>query len=624
METITTTLKRHWQLNDAWNEIISPRFKRLNELTGTNLFGDYREINGHQVFINTVPEETNNNFDSKRIDHRHHALDALVIALTSENHVQYLNNISSQNENEEQKLNTRKGIKYQLTNTRKGANEEKEWYFLPPAQLKTASGIIEYEYLFGETKSKVFKEIAQNALEISVVSFKQKNKVIRQRWNKYLKPADGKITLVQQEGLKQSSSYNVRKRLHEDTYYGKVKLQNNKRTNNNVIRIGLKKALEDGFDFYNSKFQTLVNNLRNENLPNNEIIEKLEKENPTALVYEKFVATRFGNNLESFAQIPSNKIIKAIESVSATSIQRILLNHLENYDTIIKKIEEINEYVEFIVEDDHKRILKDLFITDSKVEFITIEKKEIRETEIFIKNLDEQIDKNLIKHNPQLAFSFDGIKELNKNIIRLNYGKFHQPIYKVRTIDAMGTKFSVSKDGQKSSKYVVTAAGSNAFCGFYQKGNERKFYIPTLRETVENLKQGFEPCPAFHPDDNEFKLIFFLNPSDLVYVPTKEEIESPKLVDSTNLNKEQINRIYKFTDGSGTTMNFVPSNIASLLFNASNKEQEKAGIKLPIQNELGLGSPQSKNQNSFNNVKIKAECWKLKVDRLGNIVAFIL
>ncbi|WP_334127080.1 type II CRISPR RNA-guided endonuclease Cas9, partial [Empedobacter brevis] len=91
--TITTTLKRHWQLNDAWNELISPRFKRLNELTNSNLFGDYREINGHKVFINTVPEEASKNFDPKRIDHRHHALDALVIALTTENHVQYLNNI---------------------------------------------------------------------------------------------------------------------------------------------------------------------------------------------------------------------------------------------------------------------------------------------------------------------------------------------------------------------------------------------------------------------------------------------------------------------------------------------------------------------------------------------------
>ncbi|MEI9957291.1 MAG: hypothetical protein WDM90_13600 [Ferruginibacter sp.] len=133
------------------------------------------------------------------------------------------------------------------------------------------------------------------------------------------------------------------------------------------------------------------------------------------------------------------------------------------------------------------------------------------------------------------------------------------------------------------------------------------------------LKQGYEPCPPLHPADSDFKLIFVLNPSDLVYVPTDEEKENSNLVNFNALKKEQIDRIYKFTDGSGTTMNFVPTNVASLLFNMSNNDQEKAGFNLSIQNELGLGSPQSKNQNSFDNVQIKAICWKLKIDRLGNI-----
>ena len=555
--TITSTLKRHWQLNEAWNEIISPRFKRLNQLTNSNLFGDYREINGHKVFINTVPEEANKNFDPKRIDHRHHALDALIIALTSENHVQYLNNISSQEKNDEEKLKTRKGIKFQLTNSRKGFNDEKEWYFLPPAQIKTKDGIDEFQYQFGETKSKLFKEIAQNALENTIPSFKQKNRIIRQRWNKYLKRNDEKINIVKQQGLKEVVNYNVRKRLHEDTFYGKVKLQNK------TISISLKKALDEKFDLVDVELSKKIENLKQHNGKTfKEIIEELESKYPIVNVYEKFVATRFGNELESFTSIPSDKIIKAIQSITDTGIQRILENHLENYKEII----------------------------DGKTKFDT-----------------------------ENAFSSDGVKELNRNIVKLNNGKFHHPIYKVRTSDAMGTKFSVSEEGQKNTKYVVTAAGSNAFCGFYQKGTDRKFYIPTLRESVESLKQGFEPCPAIHPEDSEFKLNFVLNPSDLVYVPTEEENENTSLVDFSKMKKEQMNRVYKFTDGSGTTMNFVPINVASLLFNMSNKEQEKAEIKLSIQNELGLGSPQSKNQNSLDGTQIKSVCWKLKVDRLGNI-----
>ncbi|MDW9381409.1 type II CRISPR RNA-guided endonuclease Cas9 [Chryseobacterium sp. JV558] len=573
--TITTTLKRHWQLNDAWNEIISPRFKRLNALTNTNLFGDYREINGHKVFINTVPEETSKNFDSKRIDHRHHALDALIIALTTENHVNYLNNISSQ-ESSEEKLNTRKAIKFQLTNSRRSFNDEKEWYFLPPAQIKSKDGIDEFEYQFKDFKSKVFKDIAQNALENTIASFKQKNRVIRQRWNKYLKSEDGKLNIIKQENLEQAVNYNVRKRLHEDTFYGKVKLQNK------ITTLSLEKALIEKYDLVDDELVKEIDVLKNsEGKSVKEIIELLNNKYTKVSVYEKFVATRFGNNLESFSQIPSDKIIKVIQSITDTGIQKILENHLDNYKEVIND--------------------KPRFDTEN-------------------------------------AFSSDGVKELNKNIIELNNGMFHHPIYKVRTSDAMGTKFSVSEEGQKSTKFVVTAAGSNSFCGFYQNGTERKFYIPTLRESVESLKQGFEPCPAIHPEDSDFKLIFVLNPSDFVFVPTEEEKDCLTLIDFNNLSKEQMNRIYKFTDGSGTTMNFVSANIATpiidikaeghkkikdnLLFWEEINETKKGIVKKikPLFNEVGLGSEnKTKSQNTYSREQIKSSCWKLKVDRLGNI-----
>jgi CRISPR-associated endonuclease Csn1 len=100
---VTSSLKQDWQLNDAWNELIKPRFERLNKITNSNLFGEVRKINGHDVFINRVPEELSKNFEKKRIDHRHHAMDALVIALATENHVNYLNNISSR-DSEDNKL----------------------------------------------------------------------------------------------------------------------------------------------------------------------------------------------------------------------------------------------------------------------------------------------------------------------------------------------------------------------------------------------------------------------------------------------------------------------------------------------------------------------------------------
>jgi CRISPR-associated endonuclease Csn1 len=99
-----------------------------------------------------------------------------------------LNNISSQEESDEQKLKTRKGLKFMLTNSRKGFNDEKEWYFLPPAQTKSAQGIsLNLNINIKSSKSKIFKDIAKEALGNIVASFKQKNRIIRQRWNKYLK-----------------------------------------------------------------------------------------------------------------------------------------------------------------------------------------------------------------------------------------------------------------------------------------------------------------------------------------------------------------------------------------------------------------------------------------------------
>jgi CRISPR-associated endonuclease Csn1 len=560
--TITSTLKKHWQLNEMWNELMSPRYKRMNELTKSILFGDTRLIDGHEVFVNDnqIPQQINKNFDPKRIDHRHHALDALIIALTTENHVNYLNNISSQ-ENGEDKLKMRKAIKYQLTNTRKGQNEEKEWYFLPPAQLRTKESIINYDYQYKSTNGNVFKDIAKVALEDTIASFKQKNRIIRQRWNKYSTYEDGKLVAKEQDELKEKGKFSIRQSLHKSTFYGKVKLAYK------TLNISLNRAISEDYDIVDSSLCEHIKDMKKK-MSKNEIITQLSVNHPTVKVYDKFVSTRYGCELESLAAVSSNKIISTIESITDTGIQEILKNHLKNYD-----------------------------------------------------------------FNPQTAFSYDGIKTLNEAIIKPKHGltkkgKPHKPIYKVRMADAMGTKFSVSENGQKSTKYVVTDAGSNAFCGIYKnkKDSERKFYIPALKEILNNLKNGENPCPGSHPDFPEYYWSFNLCANDLVYLPTQDEIENNIPINIDSIDKS---RIYKFTDGSGTTLNFVPVNTASLLYGLSKKDAEKLKKEHSLeyedilQNEFGLGSPQSKNQNSIDGIQIKKYCIKLNIDRLGNIKSLL-
>lgn len=219
--------------------------------------------------------------------------------------------------------------------------------------------------------------------------------------------------------------------------------------------------------------------------------------------------------------------------------------------------------------------------------------------------------------NPEIAFSPEGIEDLNKNIEKYNSGKPHQPIFKARVFE-IGSKFQVGQSGNKKAKYVEAAKGTNLFFAIYQTaGRKRSFETIPLNIVIERQKQGLYPVPLENGEGS--KLDFYLSPNDLVYLPTHDEIEQAKTISFTNFDRNQVSRIYKFTDSSDTTANFVPVNISSLIFDITKKDQEKRGLRYPIQNELGIGSPQSKNQKSIDGIMIKEFCLKLKIDRLGNI-----
>ena len=72
---------------------------------------------------------------------------------------------------------------------------------------------------------------------------------------------------------------------------------------------------------------------------------------------------------------------------------------------------------------------------------------------------------------------------------------------------------------------LETAKGTNLFFAIYitEDGNRTYETIP-LNWVIEREKQGLVPVP----DRNEKgdKLLFWLSPNDLVYLPTEEEEQS--------------------------------------------------------------------------------------------------
>lgn len=209
---ITDRLKKEWGVTQVWNHIIAPRFMRLNELTKSNAFGEMKEQDGERYFQINVPIELSAGFSKKRIDHRHHAMDAIVIACTTRSHINYLNNSAAAANKREERHDLRLKLCFK---DKTDANGNYVWRFVKPWDT--------------------FTEDVKNALSGIVVSFKQNLRVINKTSNFYCHYKDGKKLIVKQS---KGDDWSLRKSLHKATVSGAVRLQTKK-------SVKLKLALEN-------------------------------------------------------------------------------------------------------------------------------------------------------------------------------------------------------------------------------------------------------------------------------------------------------------------------------------------------------------------------------------------
>jgi CRISPR-associated endonuclease Csn1 len=518
---ITDYLKKDWGMNDVWNSIVLPRFERLNQMTGTTEFTT--EANGHT--IPSLPLDLQKGFSKKRIDHRHHAMDAIVIACATRSHVNLLNNEAARSEN--------KANRYQLS--RKLRHYEK-------VMINGQEREVAKEFL---KPWNTFTQDARNTLNNIVVNFKHNLRVINKTSNYYQYIKDGKKKYKKQE---RGDSWAIRKPMHKETVFGLVNLRS-------IKEARLTEALKRPQSIADKDLKEKVKELLSENFNENRIIKyfndnkeiwqdinlsKIKVYYFSNEIGTTFYATRFGKDLVSIFKDAKNKdkALNVINSITDTGIQEILKNHLK----------EMND-------------------------------------------------------DPILAFSADGIEKMNSNIQQLNGGKEHKPIYKVRTYE-MANKYTIGQKGNKSKKFVEAAKGTNLFFAIYESividketGIEKKtrnyFTIP-LNVVIDRLKNGLSPVP----EENEMgnKLLFYISPNDLVYLPNKEDNNSNII--SNPIDK---NRIYKMVSSTTSACFFIKNNIANCIVD-----------KYEF-------SPLNKMERSITGEMIKETCIPINVDRLGNI-----
>ena len=589
---ITDRLKKDWGMNDVWNSIILPRFIRMNNLTKKisnielanefkrlfesellNVARDERldisvsyldfyktlnpklqknvidnimnqlpitdsflSVNNEGHVIPNMPLELQKGFNKKRIDHRHHAMDAIVVACTTRDHVNLLNNESAHS-----KYNANR---YQLQ--RKLRRFEKT--IIDGKERNVAKEFLKPWDSFSSDSKKVLENI--------IVSFKQNLRVINKTTNAYQHfDHDSKKTFVKQE---KGDSWAIRKPMHKDTVFGEINLRKTK-------SVSLSEAIKIPDRVLNKKIKEKILELKNNKIDAKNIkkyiedyhiggygieTSKIEVFYFTKETKERFFATRKSLDA-SFNQA------KIEDSIADSGIKKILLAHLKRK-----------------------------------------------------------------KGDAEQAFSPDGIDEMNKNIVELNNGKFHQPILKVRVYEK-ADKFAVGQKGNKKVKFVEAAKGTNLFFAFFEKDGKRSYLTIPLNVMIDCQKRygnQWKNSIEFYLKDsglveNDVKLLFILSPNDLVYLPTAEELNDG----IKSVNKE---RLYKFIDPNSDKGNFVPYSSANVIFSINFSDQKKRGVSYPIQDEFGVGSQASKNPRAITGEMIKETCIPIKVDRLGNIIEF--
>lgn len=582
--SITSVLKKAWRLNEVWTELVSPRFIRMNELTRSNLFGQWQTSkNGNRYFDCNIDDrirEKNESYDIKRIDHRHHALDALIVALCTKEHVQYLNNINAdtkqtnfgkQKQLEAYRLSLKQSIMYSVP--KKENPKEKNWYFMRPGEVRQKYAentreetVLTKNYYYKETNFKGdWKKMTLAILQNAVTSFKTSKLPIRKTSNKYwsYKKENGELNLKQGKVQK--------------NFIKQIDKNNNVITNKNKRNIAIRQKMHDeipyGEKMYKFEILDLAPNFKNRD--------------------------------------------KLIDEELKVKLEDLFYNNNEDEKLTIKEIK-----------NDIHLPKKAYFSVDEPVRKYTTRKSLVGLTEKQIYQIaDPFIFKNIRKHIAKYNSLDDALSSLGVD----DFNKSRQiPIKKVSLIEDGDKRYILGKNGIKP-KQKKMVEGTN-YCFIIDK-NEEDYSTLSLKELIDDNNV------SKYKSSNNNK--FFLSAGDLVYLP--DESNKDNFINEDEPFKN--NRVYRFVNSSGYTANFVPVNIASVIWDYGFPDKEKEFNKIllndfnfvvetskPLKNEIGLGSKQNKSTRQiiyaedtvmksdyFNSIQLKEKCVKLKVDRLGNV-----
>ncbi|MBP2833131.1 type II CRISPR RNA-guided endonuclease Cas9 [Aquimarina sp. U1-2] len=179
--SITNKLRNDWDLVNVMKELNLPKYRAL----GLTEFEERLDKSSGKIIKREVIKDW-----TKRNDHRHHAMDALTVAFTTKNHIQYINNLSARKDTSQDNHPVIKNIEALITEK----NHKGKRIFKSPLPR--------------------FRESAKEHTESILISFKNKNKVVTKNVN---------VTKVGKGKINTKVQLTPRGQLHKETIYGKSK-----------------------------------------------------------------------------------------------------------------------------------------------------------------------------------------------------------------------------------------------------------------------------------------------------------------------------------------------------------------------------------------------------------------
>jgi len=509
--TITDELKQKWGMNTIWRELMKPRYERLEKILEKQLIvPDEKDVN--KFHLNSP--EPNDPVDIKRIDHRHHAMDAVIVASTSRAHIKYLNSLNSHKHIQQYKYLANKGVR-DFIQPWKGFSEE----FKKHLQRLIISHKVNCQY---------------------DPDYPEYSGVIARPQNKYKKwtNRNGQWRKEYQWQQDNPNWWAVRKSMFKEPL-GLIYLKE-------IKEVSLKKALEiqaerqKGIKDHSGK-------------PRDYIYDKLARQEIRFLIEDKcggdiMQAKKQSNTLKDSKSNPIKKVRVAFFKEFAAS--RVPVDNSFTYKKIkaIPYAEKtINRWEEW--EKNGKNYKGQIFPNDTTKWPIAF---------LLKKHLDGYKTLNG-RPDPNAAFSGEGYEALTKK----NGG---QPIKKVTTYESKAAPIKFN------GKILETDKGGNAFFVIYKDKNTGEhidWYTPPLYSNEEAtgkdkgvINRLVNKEPIAEPQEGlEF---FTLSPEDLVYVP--KDGEDINANDWNGKDKQKVfDRTYKMVSCTGKQCFFIPHNIARAL-----------------------------------------------------------